>query len=502
MMRSLYSGVSGLKVHQTKMDVIGNNISNVNTTGFKASTVVFSDILYQTTQSATGPNAETGTAGRNAKQIGLGANLASITTSITTTGGSQRTDNPFDLMITGESFFIVESGGQNYFTKAGSFNVDALGTLCNSTGASVMGWQVNDKGEIVKDTVSALQIMKDENLKSEPEATTAATITGNIDQNDSQLTVTVTDDKMDGGRPFTMSFFDKLGNTYTARFKIYKDPEADGTVESTTKFKIALTDILQANGKSALVKETTEDGKTTYSQNENFASSIKFGTAEYSWEVDETTGTVTLSGDAQDISFNTATGAFAGVGESDGENVTKTLKFCVVTENGPFPQMSESNETDGGLDIDFSNMTMYSTSGSSAIESRKGDKEGNNAGRKVGNMTGISVDTAGKIYGSYDNGTERLLGQIAVAKFANAAGLESAGNSMFARTQNSGDFDGVGKDITDDGGYFTSGVLEMSNVDLSSEFTQMITTQRGFQANSRIITTSDTLLEELINLKR
>ncbi len=117
-------------------------------------------------------------------------------------------------------------------------------------------------------------------------------------------------------------------------------------------------------------------------------------------------------------------------------------------------------------------------------------------------MTGISVDTSGRIYGSYDNGDTKLLCQIAVASFANPAGLEAVGNNMFATTMNSGDFNGIGEDVSLSGGKMNTGVLEMSNVDLSSEFTQMITTQRGFQANSRIITVSDTLLEELINLKR
>ena len=130
MMRSLFSGVSGLKVHQTRMDVIGNNISNVNTIGFKSSSVNFSDVFYQTTQSASGPNDATGTTGRNAMQIGLGANVASITTAIGTTGASQRTDDPFDLMIEGNSFFVVNYGGTNYFTKAGAFGVDGFGTLC------------------------------------------------------------------------------------------------------------------------------------------------------------------------------------------------------------------------------------------------------------------------------------------------------------------------------------------------------------------------------------
>ena len=142
MMRSLNSGVSGLSVHQTKMDVIGNNIANVNTVGFKASKVNFADVFYQTTQSATGPNAETGAAGRNALQIGMGTNVASITKSIEQTG-TQRTDNPFDVKINGKSFFIVNSGGSNYFTKAGAFGIDGSGNLSTPDGALVMGWQVD-----------------------------------------------------------------------------------------------------------------------------------------------------------------------------------------------------------------------------------------------------------------------------------------------------------------------------------------------------------------------
>ena len=143
MMRALYSGVAGLKVHQTKMDVIGNNISNVNTVGFKSSNVTFADVLYQTSSNATGPNAESGRAGQNAMQIGLGAGVSSIMTTIETVGGSQRTDNPFDLMIEGDGFFVVNNGSGNYFTRAGSFTVDANGTLCNASGYEVMGWQVD-----------------------------------------------------------------------------------------------------------------------------------------------------------------------------------------------------------------------------------------------------------------------------------------------------------------------------------------------------------------------
>ena len=168
MMRSLFSGVSGLKVHQTKMDVIGNNIANVNTVGFKSSNVTFTDIFYQTTQSASGPNAETGAGGQNAKQIGLGSTLGVISQNITGQGGVQRTDNPFDMMINGDGFFVVNKGGQNYFTKAGNFTTDEAGTLVNGAGNTVMGWQADDDGTIIKDRVSALRIMAPENLTADP----------------------------------------------------------------------------------------------------------------------------------------------------------------------------------------------------------------------------------------------------------------------------------------------------------------------------------------------
>jgi flagellar hook protein FlgE len=187
------------------MDVIGNNISNVNTVGFKASTVTFSDVLYQKSSSASGPSATTGKTGVNAKQIGLGAGLASIQAAMTTSGGSQRTDNPFDIMIEGEGFFIVNDGSGNVFTKAGNFTVDANGTLCNSNGYAVMGWQVdpNDPRKAVADTVSELRVMAPENLYVEPEPTRNVYFTGNIDYKDTQLTT-------DTGKMTTLSFYDNL----------------------------------------------------------------------------------------------------------------------------------------------------------------------------------------------------------------------------------------------------------------------------------------------------
>jgi flagellar hook protein FlgE len=476
MMRSLFSGVSGLKVHQTKMDVIGNNISNVNTIGFKSSSVTFSDVFYQTTQNASGPNPTTGTTGKNAMQIGLGSNVASITTAITTAGASQRTDNPFDVMIEGDSFFIVNSGGTNYFTKAGAFNIDAQGTLCTSSGASVMGWQVdkNDDSKTVADAVSPLTIMSPDNLYAEPEATTNIYIAGNIDSKDTQLT-------SDTGKMVNLTFFDKMGHSYTADMKVKQAEDA------TNNYTVEITDIKDEDGISIFHEKIVDPDTGDITYGPTAYTTFSFGGADYTAEAVED-GTVNMEGDPVALSFNGSTGSFLSVGEDEG----KALVLKIDGDPDPFEDIS----------IDFTSITMYSTSGSSSLEATKGSLEGLGAGKQVGNMTGVNIDGSGKIYGKYDNGDSRLLGQVAVASFSNPAGLEAVGDSMFAATQNSGDFDGIGQDPTQGGGSLTTGVLEMSNVDLSAQFTDMITTQRGFQANSRIITTSDTLLEELINLKR
>lgn len=460
MMRSLYSGVSGLRIHQTKLDVIGNNIANVNTVGFKSSSVTFTDILYQTTQSASGPNATTGTVGKNAMQIGLGATVGSISTNMST-GSSQRTDNALDLMINGDAFFIVNDGSQNYFTKAGSFTVDANGTLCTSTGLAVMGWLPTEDGsDIEVDTVKQLDVMSAENLYTPPEATSKAHLTGNIDPKDSQLST---------GRSVTIPIYDNVGNEYTVVLTMKEDTNAAGNNDT---YIVELTDIKDSDGNS--IKSSTTNGTTT-------GYDIKIGT-----------GTQAI------VTFDGSNGTFKNVKEgttSGGDtDTTSTITLNITGTPNPF--------SDNGIVIDFSELTAFATNGTSTVEGQRGDTEGVGAGKAVGNMKGISIDESGKIYGSYDNGDKKLLGQVSLATFPNAAGLESVGNSLYSATLNSGEFNGIGKDITSIGGSLTSGVLEMSNVDLASEFTELIVAQRGYQANSRIITTSDTLLEELINLKR
>ena len=239
MMRSLYSGVAGLKTHQTRMDVIGNNIANVNTTAYKSSSMTFSELMSQTTQKASGANATTGVGGTNAKQIGLGVKAGAINTAITTQGSAQSTGNPFDIMITGDNFFVVSNGSENFFTRDGSFYVDGAGNLAmTSTGYNVMGWGVDETtGNIKQDTVTALRIMSSANMTYPPEATTKANISGILDQNDKDVTSA-------NGKTVNLNFFDARGYSYTAKFT-FKQSGGD----KTNEYSLELNKILDSTGK-------------------------------------------------------------------------------------------------------------------------------------------------------------------------------------------------------------------------------------------------------------
>ena len=669
MMRSLFSGVAGLKTHQTRMDVIGNNIANVNTTAYKSQNMVFSDLLYQTTQSASGANSNTGRGGINPRQVGLGAKTGAISTAIARQGSAQSTNNPWDIMIEGSSFFVVSDGSQNFFTRDGSFTVDGAGNLVMAnTGYTVMGWQVDpETGDIRQDIVSALKIMHPDNMNSDPEWTTKGYVSGILDKKDTKL-------NSPDGLIRTMTFFDSQGYQYTAKFSFHGIGEED-------RFRVQLDDILDPDGVS-LVKlyglnnieqiatfGSTENKLTTskYTMDPNAkydaaankftinmameeiladfnknamvvaaGENIKVKTPAAAGDVAEgadvtVTGEVTLTkaqleAEPYNLIYNSADSSYykkkddgtsekvtdwaAALKDMKGldtvsnivatpgnppENITisfdatfKTTKaatfdgasnFGVTLENnadnqaaileqvyhiksgegkdytiefvgpdgsaqitltennkgnmivfdhetGKFSYIggqgqdsamltfnSSASSMDGktidlsqftNIDIDFSSINNFGNGGMCTLEMLNGSKEQSTlgAGRKQGELNGIEVGQDGRITAYYDNGLSKLLGQIAVAEFANPSGLAKAGNNLYSATQNSGEFNGVGVDITANQGSMTSGVLEMSNVDLSSEFTTMITTQRGFQANSRIITTSDTLLEELVNLKR
>lgn len=571
MMRSLYSGVAGLKTHQTRMDVIGNNIANVNTTAYKSSSMTFSELMSQTTQKASGANATTGVGGTNAKQIGLGVKAGAINTAITTQGSAQSTGNPFDIMITGDNFFVVSNGSENFFTRDGSFYVDGAGNLAmTSTGYNVMGWGVDETtGNIKQDTVTALRIMSAANMTYPPEATTKANISGILDQNDKDVTSA-------NGKTVNLNFFDARGYSYTAKFT-FKQSGGD----KTNEYSMELNKILDSTGKEMDISGITF-GDADLSQ--TMSASVKLNTDSYQWDQAQlkdakgnvvadlanifdtngdykkddpeavqnnldaiakaygyegstheflnlfatakaggTTPPVTVEDMLKNMAKNpTATIANADVlPKTKDEELTITgRKFdgakVVFDKDSGKLQTINNNPTNlfttlkfpasmgnfSNITIDLSECTNYDNKGTSTIGATSGDLDGLGTGRRLGDMIGVSIQKDGMIYASYDNGMTKLLGQIATAAFANASGLEKEGDNLYSATLNSGEFDGIGVDITAGGGYMSTGQLEMSNVDLSSEFTEMITTQRGFQANSRIITVSDTLLEELTNLKR
>lgn len=559
MMRSMYSAVSGLKTHQTKMDVIGNNIANVNTVAFKSSSVVFQDVLYQMTSNASGANAATGTGGVNAKQIGLGVTTGATNLSITTSGAAETTGRAFDIRLSDQSttnFFVVNNGSENLFTRSGSFYVDGAGNLCmTSTGYTVMGWQVDPTtGNIKKDTVSALRVMQTSNLTSAPEATTQANVSGIIDKNDKDVL-------SDNGLVKTLTFFDNLGYSYTARFAM-KSTGTDG------KYTVELEKILNSDGTTFYDPATETDPTKSLDNIFGVSSNATIGTytsvqsgfyydsatnslhvgnnaqgTTITWKnvtdkkdadypgyftdntknyslkevygvgdgiinqmknsknvgVAVTKGVLTIKADVTDygIDFSTKDGTFTGVGARTSNNKTNSVTLN-MSKLGNNPTQFDD------ITIDFSGLKDADNGGkSTAVMSTGSIDDGvTGKGKKLGAMIGISIDNNGLITGTYDNGNTETLGQIAVAQFANASGLEKVGENCYRTTLNSGEFDGIGVEISADGSSMTSGELEMSNVDLSTEFTQMIITQRGFQANSRIITTSDTLLEELVNLKR
>lgn len=430
MMRSLYSGVSGLTIHQTKMDVIGNNIANVNTIGFKSSRVTFSEVFSQTIKSASGSNDNTG--GTNAVQIGLGSSLGSIDIDMSE-GAAQRTDNPLDLKIEGDGFFVVSDVTGNKFTRAGAFIIDDAGNLVTSEGYNVMGWQVDEAtNTIQKGQVESIQILSAENMYSEPTSTSSATVSGNISQNNTQLTGT--------GVPYTVNIYDSLGYKYTAEFRI-----TAGAVDNEYIMTLPQDSITDSEG-----------------------------------------NTITNDAISQTVEFDPATGKV--IAAAPGVNT--------FTMTGILTGFSTFNN----VLVDFDNMTVFD--GNTTVEGVAGDSNGLGGGNQAGTISGYEISSNGEIIGNYTNGESKLLAQIVVTTFQNPAGLQKIGGNLFEATTNSGDFDGIGEDITSSGGSINSGVLEMSNVDLSTEFTEMIITQRGFQANSRIITASDEMLQELVNLKR
>lgn len=447
-MRSMYSGVSGLRVHQTKMDVISNNISNINTIGFKRNTVSFKDSFSQTLSGATGASADRG--GSNPQQVGMGANVGAIAT-IMGQGAAQRTDYGSDLMIDGDGFFIVQDASGFSFTRAGAFEVDAAGNLVDANGYKVCGWQATDdpdnpgQQKVIQDRVTPINIYQGDNLYSPAKATSQIEFSGNFNS-------TTNPEQKN-----TMSFYDSQGNKYTLEVLFEKDAnnpnQWDISIPEDPNAPTAGNVSVIVNGEKMYMPKPTVGGTTKLTFN--------------------TSGTI-----------DTANGANFTI---DGFDVTK-----IVKADGTNPGLG--GEVNQSIKVDYSTVTQFN----SKVTVTSNMKDGNTAG----NMTGYSIDGNGLIRGVYSNGETKTLAQIPLANFRNPAGLEKVGNNLYKETSNSSEFDGIGSEISALGSKIQSGALEMSNVDLSYEFSEMIVTQRGFQANSRIISTSDEMIQELVNLKR
>lgn len=428
MMRSMFSGVSGLRVHQTRMDVIGNNIANVNTIGYKAQRVTFNEVFSQTLQGASSASDETGRGGLNPMQVGLGVNVSSIDM-LMTQGAAQRTDNPFDLMINGEGFITVKDNEGVYFTRAGALRQDDDGNLVIPNGMKVQGWtnvetDANGKQKVVPGEIKDIKLNDPSTKTTAPKTTTKAQLSGNLNSIDTDASTQI-------------KFYDSLGNYYNLNvdFKQTASGEWTGTLAS----------------------EVTDQ-----------------------------------KGNKYDISATTVPAPINLVFDKTGKLTAPATKQLQLTGIGLAPQTGGPaipNSQFEAIDIDISNLTQYSSK--TNIDSKAID------GNAPGKMMGYDIGADGTITAHYDNGDRKLLGQVIVAQFDNPPGLEKVGDNLYRATSNSGDFDNIGKV-----GNFQAGVLEMSNVDLAKEFTEMIVTQRGFQANSRIISVSDEMLTELANLKR
>ena len=414
MMRSLFAAVSGLRNHQTRMDVIGNNIANVNTIGYKANRVTFEESLSQLVQSASRPpgGPSGGIGGTNPVQIGLGMSISSID-QVFTQGNLEATGITTDLAIQGASFFVVSDGGQNLFTRAGNFQVDSNGRLTLATNGYVVQGRSATNG-VLGQTIGDIRLPFGQ--KAPAQATANATLAGNLDAaalvGDTRETSIVVHDEQGGEHDMTITFTKTATNTWD-----FVATVSGAAVSGGDTGTITFNDDGSLAGPATTSLVFTPTG---------------FGAAQ-----------------TVDVSFGT-------VGDIDGISQFASPTTVLVRDQDGFP---------------------------------------------MGDLIDFGIDPTGTIQGSFTNGETLVLGQIALADFNNPEGVIRLTDNMYTGSANSGDpvlgFTGEGSQS-----FITSGALEMSNVDLAQEFTNMITTQRGFQSNARVITTSDEMLQELVNLRR
>lgn len=415
------SAITGLSNFQKMLDVVANNIANVNTSGYKSSTVNFQELYAQTLRPATGPNPATG--GSNALQVGLGSSLASID-SVMTQGVLQVTDNPTDLAISGEGYFVVDGGANDVYTRNGHFNLDASGGLVDSGGRALKGWAADKTGTIDPTlAISDLRIPFGDSMVAQ--ATSNVKMAGNLDGSQA---VFAPGPPATGGRFVTeTTIYDSLGQDYRIQMTYTKVAAPPGAADA------------------------------------------------WNWSADFGGG-----------NLGTGVVAFDPNGRYLASASTANPSFTLTPTNGAAPVV---------VNPDFSTVTQLVTPGKYTIAAASQD------GYPAGTLTNFSIDRQGKIVGQYSNSLTRNLGQVALAYFSNPQGLERGGGGLLRETVNSGKPQ-LGTAGDSPRGELTSGALEASNVDLSKEFTRMIQAQRAFQANSKVITTMDEVLNEVANLKR
>jgi len=466
MMRSLFSGVSGLQNHQTRMDVVGNNIANINTTGFKRNRVNFQDLIYQQMQGAARPTEDLG--GVNPKEVGLGMSVASIDT-LHIQGALQSTGVQTDLAITGNGFFILDDGGTQLFTRAGAFSVDAEGTMVNpANGMKVQGWMAEevDGYNVIDVSRNVEQLTIPIGGKDPAKATTRINFACNLDKRIPELPENPTGAQIrDGTWSTTMKIYDSFGDAHDLQVQFTRMP---GTANSWNA--------------AAVVDPQNEVPTNT---------SIGFGEAGPE-AGGPTSFIVNFSNNGTLLSAEDGAGNVSGGTGRVEMNIAFDVQNATPNEDGTLVRQQAVLDlgTVGGF---VNSITQYAEASSSkAVEQD---------GRTMGYLENFKIDQSGVITGVYSNGTTRSIGQVAMASFPNQGGLEKAGDNTFRVSNNSG-LANIGPSGIAGKGKIVAGTLEMSNVDMADQFVDMIVTQRGFQANSKTIQTADQLLQELLTLKR
>ncbi len=463
MMRSLYSGVSGLQNHQTRMDVIGNNISNVNTVGFKRGRVNFQDMISQQLSGAARPTEEVG--GVNPKEVGLGMTVASID-NIFTQGNLQTTGVSTDVAIEGNGFFILKDGDQTYYTRNGDFSLDRNGTFVNpANGMRVQGWMAQDvNGEqLVSTAATPTDITIPVGSKDPAKATTNVKFRCNLNKNTPEITQNANaDDIVKGTWGTEQEIYDSFGNKHMLNVSFRKVAGTPNQWQATVQIDPDNADYTQTR----VGLNTTDGTQNTFT--------VTFDNMGRLQAVTDTAGAV--KDDTGHIMLQTSYTVPEANADAAGNPYRQTLNIDL----GTIGSMTDSITQDA---------------------SKSTTKAFSQDGYTLGYLDNFKIDSSGTITGVYSNGSVRTIGQIAMASFTNDRGLEKAGDNTYVESNNSGQAN-IGESGVAGKGKILAGALEMSNVDLSEQLTDMIVTQRGFQSNAKTIQTADTLLETVLSLKR